>query len=510
MERELKLELLQDDVDRLIGLPLLAACCVEPPHEDLLVSTYFDTPDCSLRHHRASLRVRQAGGHYVLTLKTYGKRSGGLYEREEFEAAIPSPTPDPAALREKVPQDTALAELIRQGDFAERLKPLFVTEIRRKVALLRLPQGDEIELALDRGVIRAGDTTIPVRELEMEIQAGEPAHLAAFALQLLDEVPMRISRASKGDRGYALVAGQSAGVVRAEALRLDDDASAEAVFLCIIQGCLVQVAGNEDGVVNSTNPESVHQMRIGLRRLRSALDIYRSLIACPSGLQDDIKWIAGELGPSRDWEVLIHATLREAFDGAPTDVGADAVLSAASGIATGARQRAAQAVNSERYTRLMLAFSHWLGTAGWRSELDDTQRAALARPAREFALKTLHDRHRRLLKRGRRMAKLDEQQRHRARIAAKKLRYATEFFESLFPAAKLRRFRNHLSELQDDLGWRNDMAVADGLLRSLGAENHDLALGSGYARGYLAGRVDADKQALRRLWKRFKTARLPV
>lgn len=401
MERELKLELLQDDVDRLIGLPLLAACCMEPPHEDMLVSTYFDTPDCSLRHHRASLRVRQAGGHYVLTLKTYGKRSGGLYEREEFEAAIPSPTPDPAALREKVPQDTALGELIRQGDFAERLKPLFVTEIRRKVALLRLPQGDEIELALDRGQIRAGETTVPLRELEMEIQAGEPAHLAAFALQLLDEVPMRLSRASKGDRGYALVAGQSAGVVRAEALRLDDDASAEAVFLCIIQGCLAQVAGNEDGVVNSTDPESVHQMRIGLRRLRSALDTYRSLIGCPSALQDGIKWIAGELGPSRDWEVLTHATLREVFDGAPADVGADAVLSAASGIATGARRRAAQAVSSERYTRLMLAFSHWLGTAGWRSELDETQRATLARPAREFALKTLHDRHRRLLKRGR-------------------------------------------------------------------------------------------------------------
>ncbi|SOZ17530.1 Protein of the adenylate cyclase family (fragment) [Cupriavidus taiwanensis] len=119
-------------------------------------------------------------------------------------------------------------------------------------------------------------------------------------------------------------------------------------------------------------------------------------------------------------------------------------------------------------------------------------------------------RHQKLLKRGRRMAQLDIQQRHRARIAAKKLRYATEFFASLFPATKLKRFRNHLSDLQDDLGWRNDMAVADGLLRSLGVENEGLALSTGYARGYLAGRVDADNQALRRLWKSFKAARLPI
>ncbi|SOZ17532.1 Protein of the adenylate cyclase family (fragment) [Cupriavidus taiwanensis] len=360
MERELKLEVLEDDIDRLIDLPLLAACRVEPPHEDTLVSTYFDTADLALHRHRISLRVRQAGEHYVLTLKTYGKRSGGLYEREEFEAAIPGPAPDLVALQEKVPQDTAAGALIRQSDLAERLKPLFVTEVRRKVALLRLPQGDEIELALDRGVIRAGEATAPIRELEMEIQTGEPAHLAAFALQLLDEVPLRISRASKGDRGYALVSDASIEVLRAGALSLDDDASVEAAFLCIVQDCLAQVAGNEGGVVNSTNPESVHQMRVGLRRLRSALDIFQSLISCPSALQDEIKWIAGALGPSRDWEVLTHTTLREAFNGAPADVGIDEVMSAANNIANGARH-----APPRRWTPSATRGSCWHSTTGW-------------------------------------------------------------------------------------------------------------------------------------------------
>jgi len=510
MERELKLELLQDEPERLIDLPLLASCCVEPPHDDRLVSAYFDTPDLALRRQHVSLRVRQAGEHFVQTLKTRGTQHGGLYEREEFESAIPGATPDLGALREKMPQGTALDKLLCESDLAERLQPLFVTDVQRTVALLRLPQGEEVELALDRGILRAGEATAPIRELEMEIQAGEPAQLSAFALQLLDAIPMRLSRLSKGDRGYALIAGEPGEAVRAEPLRLANADSAEAVFLRIVRSCLAQISGNERGVVNSDNPESVHQMRVGLRRLRSALDIFRSLIACPPPLQEEIKWIAGELGPARDWEVLAHTTLPEVFDAAPEDVSADAVLAAANEAATAARQRAVRAVDSERYTRLVLTLSHWLGSADWRHGLVEAQRAVLTSPAGQFAQTTLHARHRKLLKRGRGMAKLDMQRRHRARIAAKKLRYATEFFETLFAADSLRRYRNQLSNLQEDLGWRNDMAVADSLLRRLVAEQQHLAAGTGYARGYLAGSVSADKQPLRRLWKRFKAARVPA
>jgi inorganic triphosphatase YgiF len=509
MERELKLELLQDEVDRLIALPLLSSRCVEPPHDEQLVSTYFDTGDLSLRRHRASLRVRQAGDHFVQTLKTQGRRQGGLYERNEFESAIAGPTPDLTALREKLPKDTALGDLLREGDLAERLEPLFVSEVQRTVALLRLPQGAEVEVALDRGSIRAGKATVPIRELELEIQAGAPTALFGFALELLDAIPMRLSRASKGDRGYALVVCEPSEAVRAAPLTLSDEASTEAVFQSIVQNCLAQISANEHGVVNSDNPETVHQMRVGLRRLRSALDIFQSLIACPPELQEEIKWIAGELGPARDWEVLAHSTLREAVDGAPSDVGADEILAAANEAAAEARQRAAQAVDSVRYTRLILALNHWAGSGDWRHGHGDAQHTELAGPAAKFALDTLHQRHRKLLKRGRRMARLDVHRRHRARIAAKKLRYATEFFESLFPAKKLQRFRRQLSRLQDDLGWRNDMAVADDLLRSLTVKDPQLASGTGYARGYLAGRVDADKEQLQSLWRRFKGTRLP-
>ncbi len=189
MERELKPELLQGELAPRIDLPLISSCCVEPPRDDTLISTYFDTDDLSLRRHGASLRVRQAGEHYVQTLKSHGTRHGGLYEREEFESAIPGSSPDVGALQEKIPKGSALGDLLRESDLAERLKPLFVAEVQRTVALLRLPQGAEVGLALDRGIIRAGEAMLPIHELELEIQAGAPAQLFGLPACRLSSEP---------------------------------------------------------------------------------------------------------------------------------------------------------------------------------------------------------------------------------------------------------------------------------------------------------------------------------
>ncbi|MFM0558232.1 CHAD domain-containing protein [Paraburkholderia sediminicola] len=88
-------------------------------------------------------------------------------------------------------------------------------------------------------------------------------------------------------------------------------------------------------------------------------------------------------------------------------------------------------------------------------------------------------------------------------MAAKKLRYATEFFASLYPKQVVRHYSAALSKLQDELGWHNDAVVADGLLKILASEQ-ETATGAGYARGYLASRVATDHDALQTLWKRFR------
>ncbi|MEA3121723.1 MAG: triphosphatase, partial [Paraburkholderia sp.] len=221
-------------------------------------------------------------------------------------------------------------------------------------------------------------------------------------------------------------------------------------------------------------------------------------------LQEELKWMANELGAARDWEVLASSTLPTAFDLAPEDTKADVVKQASRELASQNRTRAAAAVDSIRYTRLVIELTRWLDTAGWRAAMNEDLRAALEEPIRDFARKTLFKRHRKLLKRGQNLPDLDARLRHRARIAAKKLRYATEFFASLYPEQAIRHYLVALGKLQDDLGWRNDVAVSDGLLKMLASEHPETNTGSGYVRGYLASRVAADHDVLQKLWKRFR------
>lgn len=292
--------------------------------------------------------------------------------------------------------------------------------------------------------------------------------------------------------------------VHALPVKLKKNDTIEGGLRRIARNCLAQVQGNERGVVSAHDASSVHQMRVGLRRLRSAFDLFEGVVPTPSFLQEELRWIAGELGAARDWDVMLNSTLRMAFDGAPDDIDTGAVTQAAADIGKRNREAAAAAVGSARYTRLVVELTRWLDQAGWREEMNGDQLAALDRSIEAFASETLRKRHRKLIKRGRNLPDLDAQRRHRARIAAKKLRYATEFFGSLYPKEAVRHYLEALGKLQDDLGWRNDAAVAEARLKALASDHEQTAAGVAYARGYLASRVAADHDSLKKLWNRFR------
>ena len=379
MERELKLELREDQIDRLRDLRALSSLRIGRPHDELHVNTYFDTADFELHRHQLSLRVSRNSDRLVQTLKTQGRRRAGLFEREEYESEIAGETPALDALLGMVPKQSESARLIGDAGLASRLKPVFATHVRRTVSQLRLPHGEEVELALDRGELLAGHLRAPLHEVEMEIKNGESDRLYGVAIEMLAAVPLRISRLSKGERGYALIGGEEPGAVHAQPLKLGKRDSVGDAFHCIAQNCLAQVFGNERGVVaNGPNAAAcVHQMRVGLRRLRSALDMFEPNIVCPDALQHEIKWVAGELGAARDWKVLAHATLPEALSDAPENIHADALRETASERAGENRRRAPKAVDSVRYTRLVIELNHWLYNVGKGAGLEPEMREAL-------------------------------------------------------------------------------------------------------------------------------------
>ncbi|MFA6070962.1 MAG: CYTH and CHAD domain-containing protein [Janthinobacterium sp.] len=526
MEIELKLLLAPQDAPRLRAHPLLAQTAQTAPQVLQMHDIYVDTPDLQLCRHQAGLRVRQVDGRWVQTLKAGGNVSGGLHSRHEWEDDVPGPQPDLAVLDAAIGRKQPIRALLRQDAIRDALRPVFTTRIERTVWQLRTPHGDEIECVLDQGVIESGADgadgairSVAVSEIELELKQGQATSLFDVALALLQEVPLQLGHMSKAERGYRLAAPQPLRAVKAQPLALDAAISVEQAFLAIAGNCLEQVSGNQDGVAGGADVESVHQMRVGLRRFRSALGMFKSLLVLPDALKSELEWLGGALGEARDWDVLAGNTLAQLDGEAATD--AAALAQAAHAQARLKHVEAAQAVTSARCTACMLGLQRWLQARAWRDSCSARQARQLDAPVSPFAHATVRKDQRRLMKRGKRLLHASPQQRHEVRIAAKKTRYATEFFASLFAARAVQPHVGRLSALQDELGWLNDVQVADRLLQQLPDVQADqadksaqdgLRLHAAFIRGYLAARAQAQGKdgRMHKAWRRFKAARLPA
>lgn len=170
-----------------------------------LVNRYFDTPDAALNRAKAALRVREAGGRYIQTLKTQGEFVNGAHRRQEWEWDLPGPDLDLALLT-----DTPLMQQVALDDLA----CVFETNFRRRIVML---EGDEssVEVAVDSGEVVAGEQVLPLHEVEFELKGGAPSVLAKQAMALAGAVPVFLNLVSKAEQGYYL-----AGVHQPEAATL--------------------------------------------------------------------------------------------------------------------------------------------------------------------------------------------------------------------------------------------------------------------------------------------------
>lgn len=509
METELKLLLAPVHVKALIAHPLLARHALAAPRTKDQTGVYFDTPGNDFRRNDAGLRVRRTGGEYIQTLKAGGGVQGGLHQRNEWESPVPGELPDLARLRELVPADAAWAKRVFAPKVAAQVRPIFTTRIKRMLWDLVLEDGSEVEFVLDRGTVEHGDLKDKVCEIELELKSGNPLALFDFALALMQTIPLRIGIQSKAQRGYTLyhrAAGNApaSSATKAGALALSKKMSVEQAFVAIVGNCVEQIQANDIADGDAQDVERLHQMRVGLRRLRSAFTLFHEVIALPDALAGEFEWLSHYIGAARDWDVLAGFTL----DKLSSEPGVDAVRKAASQQARAMHKAAVQAVASPRFTALALHLSRWMLSAQWRQTMDEEQLAELQRPLSRFAHAMLRHDEKRMKKRGGKMGD-DPRARHRARIAAKKLRYDTEFFQALYREKQSKPFLKALSQLQEQLGLANDLAVADELLAGLQDQHPSLAAGIAYVRGYLAAGSASGQEKVRRLWKKWKAQQLP-
>jgi len=514
-ETELKLAVRPEDLGRLRGAPVLKERGKGKAVTRQLESTYFDTPDLRLARRRVTLRVRRQGAQYIQTVKGAVADDGGL-SRDEWEWPVPGPAPDLSVITEP-------AALQQLGTLAASdLEPVFASHIRRTVRILN-GASSTIELAIDEGEIRTMAGAVqPVAELELELMGdGDPADLFAVALELAKVAPLRVEVRTKAARGYALASGEADGPVKAEKLALDPSVTVEGALCRIVRSCLNHLAANEACSLKGADPEGIHQMRVALRRLRSALALFRPFVPPEQydWLVGEVKWLGGHLGPARDWDVFLtelHAPVRDAFEKAG-EHGAAQVgeLHALEHAAEARRQRAYQgareAILSARYGAFQLELTAWLEGRRWRGQPVNEQSARLFEPVDTLAGDLLAKRHRKARKAGKGFAALSVDDRHQLRIALKKLRYAAEFFRPLYADKAARRYIQQLAGFQDALGHLNDVATATRLLRDLHDDGSPAAPGerraAGIVIGWLArGMVDAEPSLVAQ-WESFEDAK---
>jgi len=484
LEVELKLEIDAADAGRVAGAPVLAALTGET--QDLL-STYFDTPDEDLRRKGFGLRIRRSGRKRVQTVKAEGEAAAGLFVRPEWECAVKGDRPVLDA------QAGPLADLFAPEVLAT-LAPLFETRVTRTV-FAPVIEGAMIELALDVGEAVAGPRRVALSEVELELKSGSPRALFDLARQLDEHVPLRLGVRSKSEAGYGLAGDGRPRAVKAEPVALDRAGDARDAFTAIAHNCIRQFRLNEGGVMAKGGAGSIHQARVGLRRLRSAFSLFKPLLAGDARaglLQLELKWLAAELGEVRNLDVLIPRMSE----------GARVQLEVA-------RERALEhvrvALASARTRLLMIDLAEWLAIGDWR--IDPADPALAARPAPDFAADVLDLHRRRIKKRGRHLVKLDDAHRHGVRIEGKKLRYAAEFFGALYPGKKARRrhkaFLSAIEDLQDALGELNDFVTGPEVLARLGVEETLPALGKRQEREMLEGAADSLETLLdvKRFWR---------
>ena len=306
--------------------------------------------------------------------------------------------------------------------------------------------------------------------------------------------------------------------VKAAYLTLSKKMTIEQVFQAIASNCIAQVEANRAGVTQVLDAESdqgiesvecVHQMRVGLRRLRCAFSVFKKVLQVPSELRQEFGWLSTQLGLARDWDVLADSTIPVFVAMVPAKAELAGLSPAVLGKAHTQHEAAAAALNSARYTQLMSYFAGWIEGCGWRETLSKEDQQQLAAPAMPFVCHALMQSRQRLFRQQQKIGTASPQACHRIRITGKKMRYMTEFFADLYPAKKMRATIAALSKLQDQLGALNDALVADRLLVQLQQEQASLAAGAGYLRGYLAAEVEINARKICKHWGKVKPVKLP-
>jgi len=435
----------------------------DPLETRVFTSVYYDTAAGSLARAGITLRRRTERGKSVWQLKL--PTADARLELEEPGG----PAEIPESLRK------LLRAHLRHGPVAP------VAELRtRRHGSLVARNGTTAEVTVDEvAVMDALRVAQEFVEVEIELRGGSPKRL--------DEIVGEVAEAGARPTDGTPKVFRALGIA---AVKADSSAEPFERLRALLRTQLREILAHDPGTRLGTDPESLHDMRVAVRRSRALLLAGRKLIAADTqALEDELRWIGSVLGSVRDLDVMLaHLHEKAAELGPPDTKTAERLLRKLEQRRTRARRALLRALDSDRYLSLLDRFEQEIEAL--QPSGADTSLDALARKQ----VKKLREA----------VSALDDDPPdaalHALRKLGKRARYASELagHDDVVKRAK---------ELQDVLGEHQDAVVAEETLR-------ELAAAASPPEALAAGRLVEDERERRaearatwwKAWKRLKRA----
>jgi triphosphatase len=354
--------------------------------------------------------------------------------------------------------------------------------------------GEEGEVALVEGTLQTSRGERRVARLRL---SGAPGSVFALADGLLADLPLVVPAAG--------LAAEALGLTRVDVPTASpllpaglEAGEALAWLVAVLSRNLLVLAPAAAGGEAS---EPVHQMRVALRRLRTAIALLKPLLPAAAAVaeaSEGLRGLARALGPAREWDVFLEGTAPAIKAAFPEDAAIARLLEAA----RRRRERAYAALREELagagFRRLMLRLVAIAVLRPWQREGERGPETPLAAVAPAL----LQRRRRKLLSAGAEIETADAAHLHAVRLRAKRLRYAGEILCSLFPRKEAQHFLHRLARLQDRLGLLNDAVCVERLLGELGRAGSGRA--GGIVLGFVAAAALRERARIGPAWRKFR------
>ncbi len=484
-EFEIKLNLRETDFAHLLNHAGQTELALSPASNNMLPTTYFDTGDLALHRNGVTLRIRKTGNGVSKLTQTVKVQTGvtqGVSNPIEIEDVVESKETD----LERI-SDERVRKQVTELVSDQSLNPMVNCDVDRTSVLLGFEDA-VAELSLDRATVSAGGLSEVFLEAELELKSGRPSDLLPLAEAIFNGVPLRLASLNKAARGFALLEGLGPeglpDPVRATQPKLTDDMNVAQAFTLICGSAISQILPNWFGLLEQDDPEFAHQLRVGIRRLRTALRMFRPYLdnADLRALASELREVGRIVGDLRDADVLYEDIALSAIQGSGRQPENEPLVNMLKSRCTLMREAVRADIGSARWNGLLLRLM--LLQHGWSG--GEFASAASQTTARQFARKTISKFWKTVTKRAHNLENLDEAERHQLRKDLKKLRYAMEFLQSLLKQKAWRRFRKELKRLQVQFGYLNDVHMAKSLPAMIG-NGHDLSSDTAMLAGFIDG-----------------------